>query len=42
MRLRSFAIAVRELMRDYHVCYHMADKGFRVAVLRSALSILFQ
>ena len=40
MKLRNFAIAVRELMRDYHVTTIHADAGFGRAVLRSAISIL--
>lgn len=35
-RIDCFAVAVRELMRDYHVASHVArDKGFGFAVLRA-------
>ena len=40
MRLRWFAIAIRELIRDYHVTVYGNDPGFGRAVLRSAFSIL--
>ena len=40
MRLRSFALAVRELTRDFHVTYHHADRGFALALVKSLISIL--
>lgn len=47
MRFRWFAVAIRELMRDYHVgtvdegtrVRLYADRGFSRAMLRSAWSI---
>jgi hypothetical protein len=40
MRIRCFALAVRELIRDFHVTYHYADRGFAFALVKSAISIL--
>jgi hypothetical protein len=40
MRLRSFALAVHELIRDFHVTYHHADRGFAFALVKSAISTL--
>lgn len=40
--MKHFAIAVQELIRDYHVTRTNADKGFGRAVIRSAFSIILQ
>ena len=40
MRLRCFALAVRELTRDFHVTYHHADRGCGFALVKSFISIL--
>ena len=40
MRLRNFALAVRELIRDFHVTPQHADRGFAFALAKSAIAIL--
>ncbi len=40
MKLRCFALAVRELTRDFHVTPKSADRGFAFALLKSAMCIL--
>ena len=39
--LKHFAIACRELIRDYHVTSTHADKGFEFAMVKSFFAILF-